>query len=433
MSAVSTHGEWQWKFPSSATLPYNLKSAVVEVLTASAAPDGTLAAIADGALFARKGGRGARPRHNRRLTARRARPNLPGVESYASIASQPESALRELLDHESPQVRLHAAWALGLCKGQEFLGDIASRAGREPSAGVRQHFMIMLAGGREKAAIATFAALDPDALVRATACQYLARLVEPSDLPFYDALLDRAEHDPEDDVRCAAIQHLRADAPAAVRNRILEGFPRGSLAFQQAVAGRLAAWSETPRAFLGALTGASPALLVHALGLLREQSTPIPWGDLAPHARHHDAAVLLQIAHLLRDAPERAPITFWASIAGHWDAFWQTSPETQEMLVGALERAVAHVVPGELPAEVRQHLADLRRHVESSIRRGRWGSSFLEEWYDIGAMLKRPEMAKTGRLESPVGRLMAQLILVTPDYEGFTQEERLAESKYWLL
>ncbi|WP_437621660.1 HEAT repeat domain-containing protein [Sorangium sp. So ce1151] len=354
------------------------------------------------------------------------------MQSYASIASQPEPTLRELLDHESPQVRLHAAWALGLCKGKELLGDIASRAGLEPSAGVRQHLMIMLAGGREKAAIATFAALDPDALVRATACQYLARLVEPSDLPFYDVLLDRAEHDPEDDVRCAAIQHLRADAPAAVRDRSLKGFPRGSLAFQQAVAGRLAAWSETPRAFLGALTGASSDLLVHALGLLRERSTPIPWADLAPHARHHDAAVLLQIAHLLRDAPEGAPVTFWASIAGHWDTFWQTSPETQEMLVGALERALAQVVPGELPAEVRQHLADVRRHAETAIRQGEWGSHFLEEWYEILAMLNSPEMAKARRFEGPVGRLMAQLILITPDYEGPTQEELIEDGKHWL-
>ncbi|WP_437305712.1 HEAT repeat domain-containing protein [Sorangium sp. So ce388] len=354
------------------------------------------------------------------------------MESYADIASQPELTLRELLEHESPRVRLHAAWALGLRKGQEFLGDIASRAEREPSAGVRQHLMIMLAGGKEKAAIATFAALDPDALVRATACQYLARLVEPSDLPFYDVLLDRAEHDPEDDVRCAAIQNLRADAPAAVRGQILKGFPRGSLESQKAVAGRLAAWSETPRALLGALTGASSDLLVHALGLLRERSTPIPWVDLAPHARHHDAAILLQIAHLLRDAPERAPVTFWASIAGHWDTFWQTSPETQEMLVGALERALAQVVPGELPAEVRRHLADVRMHAESSIGQGRWGSHFLEEWYEILAMLKSPETAKAGRFESPVGRLMAQLILVTPDYEGPTQQELLEESGHWL-
>lgn len=43
-----------------------------------------------------------------------------------------------------------------------------------------------------------------------------------------------------------------------------------------------------------------------------------------------------------------------------------------------------------------------------------------------------PEMAKAGRFESPVGRLMAQLILVTPDYEGPTQEELLEESKDWL-
>ncbi|WP_438006254.1 hypothetical protein WME89_47880 [Sorangium sp. So ce321] len=41
-------------------------------------------------------------------------------------------------------------------------------------------------------------------------------------------------------------------------------------------------------------------------------------------------------------------------------------------------------------------------------------------------------MAKAGRFESPVGRLMAQLILVTPDYEGPTQEELLEESKDWL-
>lgn len=126
------------------------------------------------------------------------------MEAYAEIAAQPESTLRELLEHESPQVRLHAAWATGMRKGQASLGDIASRVGREPSAGVRQHLMIMLAGGGERPVMATFAALDPDALVRATACQCLARLVGLSDLPFYDVLLERAAHEPKEDVRCAA-------------------------------------------------------------------------------------------------------------------------------------------------------------------------------------------------------------------------------------
>ncbi|HTN91181.1 MAG TPA: hypothetical protein VL242_46245 [Sorangium sp.] len=103
------------------------------------------------------------------------------------------------------------------------------------------------------------------------------------------------------------------------------------------------------------------------------------------------------------------------------------------MLVGALERALAQVVPGELPAEVRQHLADVRRHAETAIRQGRWGSFFLEEeWYEILGMLNRPETAKAGRFESPVGRLMAQLILVTPDHEGLTQEELLEERRHWL-
>ncbi|WP_437754853.1 hypothetical protein [Sorangium sp. So ce1389] len=41
-------------------------------------------------------------------------------------------------------------------------------------------------------------------------------------------------------------------------------------------------------------------------------------------------------------------------------------------------------------------------------------------------------MAKAGRFESPVGRLMAQLILVTPDYAGLTEEELLEESGHWL-
>jgi len=358
----------------------------------------------------------------RRLTVGRARATLPDVESYAEIAAQPESALRELLKHDSALVRLHAAWALGMRKGQTFLGDIASRAGREPTAGVRQHLMIMLAGGGEKSLIATFATLDPDALVRATACQYLARLVEPSDRPLYDVLLECATNDPEEDVRCAAIQHLRADTPAAIRARILRDFPRGSLDVQKAVTGRLVAWCETPHAFLAALRDASPDLLVHALGLLGEQSAAVSWTDLAPYAQHEDAAVLLKIADLLCDAPDRAPVTFWASVAEHWAV---TSPEVQESLVGAMERAFAGVVPEQLPAEERRQLAALRRKVEINLRRGEWGGHFQEDWYPILHLLSHPEMAKTTRLTSPLGRLVVQLVLVTPDYEGLMGEELL--------
>jgi hypothetical protein len=282
--------------------------------------------------------------------------------------------------------------------------------------------MIMLAGGGEKSVIATFATLDPDALVRATACQYLARLVEPSDRPLYDVLLERAAHDPEEDVRCAAIQHLRIDAPAAIRSRILRDFLRGPLDVQKVVTGRLAAWSETPQAFLAALKGASPELLVHALGLLREQSAAVAWSDLAPYAQHGDAAVLLRIADLLCDTPDRAPVTFWASVAEHWAL---ASPEVQESLVGTLEHAFAGLVPEQLPTEERRQLAALRRRVEITLRSGGWGGHFLEDWYAILHLLNHPEMAKTTRFESPLGRLVVQLVLVTPDYEGLMGEELL--------
>ncbi|WP_437307887.1 hypothetical protein [Sorangium sp. So ce388] len=176
------------------------------------------------------------------------------------MAAQPESTLRKLLEH-----------------------------------------MIMLAGAAEKQVIATFAASDPDALVRATACQYLARVVEPSDRPLYDVLLERAAHDSEEDVRCAASQHLRADAPASVRTRTLERFLEGSLEEQRALTGRLAVWSQTPTAFLAALTGASPEVIVHALGFCGSK----PWIPKAAMQRSRRTSQCCRPRHARRQSVGR--------------------------------------------------------------------------------------------------------------------------------
>lgn len=356
------------------------------------------------------------------------------MESYAELATQPESLLRELLEHEIPRVRLHAAWALGMRQGPAAAFDIASRAGREPSGGVRQHLMIMLAGSGEKAILATFAALDPDPLVRATACQYLGRLAGPSDLALHEVLLDRAANDPDEDVRCAAIQNLRVDTPPSVCARLLGIFPRASLEVQKVTTGRLVLWSETPRAMLAALTDAPAEVLLHAFELLRERFGSAPWSDLAPWAQSHgdDTAVVLRIADLLCDSPECGPVTFWARVAESWGDVGAMSPEAPERLIGALERAFAAVIPGDLPAPVRHQLAELRWKVECRVRRGEWRESFRNEWYAILALLNQPREAEARRLISPGGRLVAQIILSTLDYEGPSPEELRKDRGRWL-
>ena len=356
------------------------------------------------------------------------------MESYAELANQPESLLRALLEHETPRVRLHAAWALGMRQGPAAAFGIASRAGREPSGGVRQHLMIMLAGGGEKAILTTFAALDPDPLVRATACQYLGRLAGPSDLTLHEVLLDRAANDPDEDVRCAAIQNLRVDTPSSVCARLLGIFPRASLEVQKVTTGRLVLWSETPRAMLTALTDAPPEVLLHAFGLLRERFGSAPWSDLAPWAQNHgdDTAVVLGIAELLCDSLECGPVTFWARVVESWGDVGAMSPETPERLIGALEHAFAAVIPDELPAPVRQYLAELRWKVESRVRRGEWRESFRNEWHAILALLNQPQEAKATRLSSPGGRVVVQLILITPDYKGPSPEELRKDRGRWL-
>jgi hypothetical protein len=337
----------------------------------------------------------------------------PEGASYEQVAELSDDELRRLLHHGQPVNRVHAAWALGLRLSHALAPELVAHVHREPAPGVRRQLVVVLTGCGEQETIATLAAHDPEPEVRATACQYVARLAAPHDSRSHDLLLERAAHDPAEPVRIAAIEHLRVDAPAWVRARVLEGLPGASPAVQRAIVDRLAAWSEPPTAFLSTLHDASSELVVHALALLAEQRARVAWSEVESFAARGSLPVSIQIARVLEAGPEPAPRSFWLDIVGRWDDVVSTQPEAQVVLVEGLERAHAGVVPERLPPEERRRLEALRDDVENALRCGKWASG---SWVELLELFHEPALAKTKTFAGPGARLAALLIRLTPNH-----------------
>jgi hypothetical protein len=156
---------------------------------------------------------------------------------FEEVRDLPESTLRDLLASGEPVDRIWAAWALGLRLGARSASTLQKAASGDPSAGMRRHLIVLLAGFGERDPIAVIARADPDAHVRATATQYLAALaaVAPSS---WSLVLERLD-DVEPVVRETLILHLRQDAPAEVREAALRRISDPALPVREAVHARL--------------------------------------------------------------------------------------------------------------------------------------------------------------------------------------------------
>jgi len=131
------------------------------------------------------------------------------MERFDEVATLDTEALRELLRSGEPRERVWAAWALSLRMGEAAKPELLKLARREPDAGARRHFTVVLAGYRDVDALAALAQHDPDGYVRAAACQYLAAVSAPEDAAVRQLLRERLEADPFGEVRLTVTRVLK--------------------------------------------------------------------------------------------------------------------------------------------------------------------------------------------------------------------------------
>lgn len=96
-------------------------------------------------------------------------------DSYEEVKALSLDVQRELLRRGDNEERIWATWAVAAELGGGFAPDLDRQAVAEPTAGVRRHMIVVLAGMGEYALLREFAERDPVALVRATGCQYVLR------------------------------------------------------------------------------------------------------------------------------------------------------------------------------------------------------------------------------------------------------------------
>ena len=133
------------------------------------------------------------------------------LSRFDETRSLDDAALDRLRrDGDAPE-RVWALWALALRHAPAPAGaDLAA----EPTAGVRAHMAVVLAGAGEIDLVAGLARLDPDATVRASAMRLLVRFAAAGRAPWApvaDALARDA-----DDVRLAILDELPPAAPPEV-------------------------------------------------------------------------------------------------------------------------------------------------------------------------------------------------------------------------
>jgi HEAT repeats len=173
---------------------------------------------------------------------------------YQTVAQLTEAQQRVLLQTGDAVERVWAVWALALRDGSSLLPELNQWMHAEPDPGTRRHMVVLLAGTRAYDHLATLAAIDPDHDVRASACQYLARICGRTD-PDIRTLLRRRLLTDQSTVRAAIIselpelleeiseaeiEHLTIDPDRDVRMRIMEKMV-DQLGHESAIL-RLTAW-----------------------------------------------------------------------------------------------------------------------------------------------------------------------------------------------
>lgn len=337
-------------------------------------------------------------------------------------------ALRRLLAEGSAQERVWAAWALGLRLGSQARPELARASRQEPDPGTRRHLLVILAGYRDLDLLAVMARDDPDAYVRASACQYLAQ-VAPDDPAVRALLRERLTADPSTTVRHTVIQHLpdvgpedlkwasRAaeDADLEFRSAALEVLFR--LVPQAMVFLRGRAEREPDTTLRGTAqrrwleAAGAPALLeacvqlpvdraAELLSLLASEGRTFGWAQLAPIAAREVPALDEVLLDCLRK--ERVPTEarlWWEELVLRASAFKGpehagTRPRDLAWTVYPLLVEALRPLPWEsLPRREQARLAQVRQYLEEELAQEDEEDLEEELYEDEDGWAPRPDFA----------------------------------------
>lgn len=103
--------------------------------------------------------------------------DLSKFNSYSDVLALSEEKLRTLLSTDDQTVLVWAAWALGIrMNGASCPPEVKILLDTEPTPGVRQNLLVFFAGSGDHDLLEAYARTDPNADVRAAACNLIARV-----------------------------------------------------------------------------------------------------------------------------------------------------------------------------------------------------------------------------------------------------------------
>jgi hypothetical protein len=191
--------------------------------------------------------------------------------SFADVCALAPEARDHLLVTGAPIERLWSAWALGLATGAGSAERIEAAALAEPHAGLRRHFVVVLAGMTRSAALEALALHDPAPLVRATALQYLTRLA-PAMPGLWALIAERLGAEPGADGRRVILETAPAEPVSALREPVLARLADAADDVCAEAMDLVARWSQIDRSLVAELwrhdrppIGARTAAMRHRL------------------------------------------------------------------------------------------------------------------------------------------------------------------------
>lgn len=245
------------------------------------------------------------------------------LTDFAQAAKLGDDELRTRFAHGDPQERVWCAWALGLRMQERVMPLLMHQARVDDDPGVRRHCVIMLAGAGELDLVAAIASHDSDEHVRATALQYVVRLLEDQPRALFSFVEERLRLDASAWVRAAAIGNLPVDTPENVRAQAALLLDDADPVVREACVDKLLAWR-----------GVTDALKTH----VKTEPTRSIRAKILARWWHDDGKSLLGALDAWPVALQRESLEL-GILAGNADAearLGELSRRTRPSVVGAL-------------------------------------------------------------------------------------------------
>lgn len=173
--------------------------------------------------------------------------------TYDQVSRLNTDTQRQLLQHGDAVERVWAAWALGVTLGTQSMPDLRISLQESPEPGTRRHLLVVLAGLGEQSVLRIFAQDDPDDYVRATACQYLIRISQSTNISIQQFVRERVLHDSSAIVRLSILGEVPLKSPTLLFDDLTQLIHDPDPEVRQSNTERLLATVELNQLFPGVL------------------------------------------------------------------------------------------------------------------------------------------------------------------------------------